>query len=140
VNTKDYEGVVKGLLEHYCLFLVEPVYTESVAAWCRENGYEEPDRDKPLKLIADEEKGCRLVINEVVPERVLNERINALMVRSALTNVAENKADRLDSSKKKLAYLFLSEYATTLPDLEGDEILADEWVFGEMGKLGYFDE
>jgi hypothetical protein len=43
----------------------------------------------------------------------------------------------LDTDKKKLAYLFLSEYATSLPDLQ-DELLADNWVFGELERLGYF--
>jgi len=70
----------------------------------------------------------------------MGERINALSVRSALLNVASNKADMLNSDRKKLAYLFLSEYAATLPDLESDEILADNWVFDEMEKMGFFKE
>jgi hypothetical protein len=67
----------------------------------------------------------------------MEERINALRIRSQLKNVASDRAELLDSDKKKLAYLFLSEYATSLPDIE-DELLADDWVFDEMQRLGFF--
>jgi hypothetical protein len=140
MNTKEFEPVLNGLLEEYCLFLVELVFVDSVYDWCREQGVEERDREKPLRLVVQEgEKGCKLVIRDMVPEKVLRDRMKALEVRSALTNVASNKADRLDSDKKKLAYLFLGQYASTLPDME-DEILADEWVFKEMERLGFFKE
>lgn len=137
--TRDYESVLKALLDEYCLFLVEPVYVESVHAWCKENGVEEPDKHKPLKLVVNEDKGCKLVINDHVQESVLKDRIKALSVRSALTNVAENKADMLDSEKKQLAYLFLSEYGSRLPENE-DEILTDDWAFREMERLEFFKE
>jgi hypothetical protein len=137
--TKEHEPVFKRLLDNYCLFLVQIEFVESVHDWCRQQGVEEPDRQRPMKLVVNEDRGCRMVINENVPDRVVNDRIKALSVRSALTNVASNKAERLDSDKKKLAYLFLGEYAATLPGME-DEILADEWVFGEMEKLGFFNE
>jgi hypothetical protein len=138
--TRDYEAVLKGLLEEYCLFLVESVFVKSVHDWCRENSEEEPDKEKPLRLVAHtDNRGCRLVINELIPDKVVEERINALRVRSALTNVASNKSDLLDSEKKKLAYLFLAEYASALPDLE-DEILQDQWAFQELERLGFFKE
>lgn len=137
--TKEYEPVFKRLLDNYCLFLVHIEFVESVHDWCREQGINEPDRHKPMKLVVNEDRGCRMVINENVPDRVVNDRIKALSVRSALTNVASNKAERLDSEKKKLAYIFLSEYAATLPGME-DELLADDWVFMEMDKLGFFNE
>jgi len=137
--TKEYEPVFKRLLDNYCLFLVDIRFVDSVYDWCREQDIQERDRNIPMKLVVDGGKGCTMVINENVQDRVVEDRINALRVRSALTNVASNKADRLDSDKKKLAYLFLSEYAATLPGMD-DEILADEWVFREMDKLGFFNE
>jgi hypothetical protein len=138
--TRDYEAALKDLLEEYCLFLVESVFVKSVHDWCRENSEEEPDKEKPLRLVAHtDNRGCKLVINELIPDKVVEGRINALSVRSALTNVASNKADLLDSDKKKLAFLFLAEYASALPDLE-DEILQDQWVFQEMERLGFFKE
>lgn len=136
---KEYEPVFKQLLDNYCLFLVDIRFVDSVYDWCREQGIQERDRNKPMKLVVSGDRGCTMVINENVQDRVVEERINALRVRSALTNVASNKADRLDSEKKKLAFLFLSEYAATLPAMD-DEILADEWVFREMEKLDFFNE
>jgi hypothetical protein len=140
MNTKHYEGLFKELLDRYCLFLVNIMFVDNVSEWCKSEGYDEPDKDKPLKLIADEKKGCRLVINEIVPEKIMEQRINALSVRSALLNVAKNRADMLNSDKKKLAYLFLSEYASTLPELADDEIMADTWALDEMEKKGFFKE
>lgn len=140
MNAKDYEGLFKELLDQYCLFLVDITFVESVAEWCRAKGYDEPDKDKPLKLITDEDKGCKLVINEIIPEKVMGQRIKALSVRSTLLNVAKDRSEMLNSDKKKLAYLFLSEYAATLPDLADDEVLADTWSFEEMEKQQFFKE
>lgn len=137
--TKEYEPVFKRLLDNYCLFLVDIRFVDSVYDWCKQQDLPERDRNKPMKLVVNGDKGCTMVINENVQDKVMEERVNALRVRSALTNVASNKADQLDSDKKKLAFLFLSEYAATLPGME-DEILADDWVFREMEKLGFFDE
>lgn len=137
--TKEFDRVLEELLEEYCLFLVKVEFVDDVYEWCKNKDVEEWDRDKPLKLVVNEEKGCKLVVNELIPEKAMHDRLKALEVRSALTNVATNKADLLNSDKKKLAWLFLMEYASTLPDLE-DEILADDWSFKEMERLGYFKE
>jgi hypothetical protein len=140
IFSRDYENEFKKLLDNYCLFLVDVEFVDNVREWCRENGIDERDKEKPLKLIVREgDKGCKMVVRTEIPKKVVQERINALEVRSALTNVAKNKADMLDSEKKKLAYLFLSEYAATLPGME-DEIIADDWTFKEMEKLNYFNE
>ncbi len=140
ITTSDYEHELKGILDNYCLFLVDMEFVDNVRDWCIEHGIDEPDKNKPVRLIVREgEENCKLVVRNEIPKKIVDERINALIVRSALTNVKNNKADLLDSDKKKLAYLFLSEYAQTLPNIE-DEILADEWAFKEMEKLGYFRE
>jgi len=55
MNTLDHEDTFKELLEHYCLFLVDIEYVDNVAEWCKKNGYREPDKNKPLRLIANEE-------------------------------------------------------------------------------------
>ena len=31
----------------------------------------------------------------------------------------------------------MNEYTGSIPDLQ-DELLADNWAFGELGRLGYF--
>jgi hypothetical protein len=139
LNARDFDHVFKSLLDSYCLLSVELDYVPSVYDWCRANGIDEPDRHKPIRLVVDEARGCRVVVSEVIEKRVVEGRINALRVRSALVNAARNRADRLDSEKKQLAYLFLGEYAATLPEFD-DELIADEWVFKQMEKLGFFRE
>ncbi|MGD2079762.1 MAG: hypothetical protein PVJ36_01355 [Nitrospirota bacterium] len=140
MNLKEHENDIKNLLKEYCLFLVEPVYVDNVAEWSKKSGFDEPDREKPLKLVVSEEKGCKLVMNEEVPDRVIEDRLKAMSVRDALQNVAEDREARLDSEKKKVAYLFLSEYGSHMPEHEDDELLIDNWAFKEMERLGYFNE
>lgn len=140
MNLKEHESHIKDLLKEYCLFLVEPVYVDNVAEWSKRNGFDEPDKEKPLKLVVSEEKGCKLVMNEEVPDKVIEERLKAMSVRAALQNVAEDREARLNSEKKKLAYLFLSEYGSHMPENEDDELLIDNWAFSEMERLGYFTE
>ena len=139
MNTKDHEELIKEMISSYCLLSTELSFVDSVHEWCKNNGVEEPDRNKPVRFILQDDRACTMVINDVLPKEIVEKRINALRVRSALVNVANNRADMLDSEKKKLAYLILSEYAATVqtPD---DELLADQWVFDEMEKKGFFRE
>ena len=139
MNTKDHEKSIRELLANYCLLSTEILFVDNVRDWCKSRGIEESDKNKPLRFIIENEKACDFVIREFMQEEIVRERINALSVRSALFNVAHNKADMLDSEKKKLAYLILSEYAATIQTPE-DEMLADQWVFDELERHGYFRE
>jgi hypothetical protein len=38
------------------------------------------------------------------------------------------------------AYCFLKEYARSLKDVSGDELLEDGWTIKAMDKLGFFRE
>ena len=60
-----------------------------------------------------------------------------MRIRDQVTDVASSRADLLDSLQRKLAFLFLNEYAYSLPEVK-DDLLADEWAFNEMERLGYF--
>lgn len=140
IDAREHEGLFKYLLGEYCLFLVELKFVPSVSDWCRQEGIEEPDRDRPLRLVVEEKKGCKLVVRQEIPKQVMQERLNALDVRSTLQDTATDRAGKLESDKKKLAYLFLSEYASQMPDNEGDELLMDNWAFQEMERLDFFKE
>jgi hypothetical protein len=140
MNLRDQEEHIKDLLKEYCLFLVEPLFVDNVAQWCKDNGFDEPDRDVPIKLVVSEEKGCKLVIREFVPEEVIADRLKAMGLRGSLQDVASDREAMLNSEKKKVAYIFLHEYASNLPENEDDELLMDNWAFDEMERLGYFRE
>lgn len=139
MNTTEHEELIKNLISSYCLLSTELSFVDSVRDWCKDNDIEEPDREKPLRFIIQNDRACKLVVKEILPPKAVENRLNALRVRSALVNVANNRADMLDSDRKRLAYLILSEYASTVqtPD---DELLADQWVFDELEKRGFFNE
>jgi hypothetical protein len=137
MNTREYFELFRYLMEQRCLLQEDVIFVENIAEWCRQYGILEADRERPFKIISKEGRGCRMLIREELPEEVIEERINAMRVRGQLLNVAVDRADMLDSAQKKLAYLFLSEYARSLPEANDDR-LADDWAFREMERLGYF--
>lgn len=139
MNTKEHEDTIKELIANYCLLSTQLNFVESVSQWCRDNGIEEPDKNKPLRFILLDDKTCQFVINDLLPDKLVKERLNALRVRGALVNVADNPADRLDSDKKKLAYLIMAEYSS-MAQVSDDELIADKWVLDQMERLGYFRE
>jgi hypothetical protein len=139
MHTQEHENVLKDLLDTYCPMIVVLKYVDNVQQWCNKNGHSENESDKPLKLIADDDKGCKLVVGHIVKPESMDKRINALSIRSTLHNIAHNRAEKLNSDKKKLAYLFINEYASALPDLQSEQD-TDDWVFNEMEKRGFFRE
>jgi hypothetical protein len=137
MTTKDYEWYIMHLTEHAGMTFTEVLFVDDVAAWCRENGIEERDKQKPLKIVTKD--GVRLLIGRTVPDQVLEERINATRIRSQLTNVGRDRTDLLDSPQKKLAYLFLKELSSSNDELAYDELAADEWIFGQLHRIGVTD-
>ncbi len=140
MNTREYSELFRYLMEKVCLPHEDIVFVENIARWCREQGIPETDKERPLKLVLDEKAGCRMLIRENIPDKIVTQRIDAMRIRGQVQNVAFDRAEMLDSDYRKLAYLFLSEYAFSLPEISGDPLLADNWAFDEMERLGYFKE
>jgi hypothetical protein len=136
---RDYEWYVRHLTEHVHMKPEDIVIVEDIAAWCTEHGMQERDRDKPLKLVSGNGAGSHMLIAAMIPDQVIKERINALRMRSQLKSVVFDRVDRLNSATKKLSYLFLKEYASSIPDLAGDELASDNWVFEQMERFGMFN-
>jgi hypothetical protein len=139
MNTREHYELFRYLMEQLCLLPEDLMFVENIADWCEKQGIPETDKERPLKLVSKDGSGCRMLIKEYISDEVIHQRINALRVRSQLNNVAFDRADALDSDRKRLAYLFLSEYAISLPGME-DDLLADEWAFDEMKRLGFFKQ
>ncbi len=138
MNTKEYYELFRYLMEKRCLLPESIVFVEDIVGWCKENGVPETDGEMPFKLISRNGQGCLMLVKEEVSERVIDERIRAMTIRDQLDNAAVDRGERLNSIQKKLAYLFLREYAVSLPDVGTDDILADNWTFDQMKDLGYF--
>ena len=137
MNTREHYELFRYLAEQLCLLQEDLLFVEDIADWCKEQGIPESDRERPMKIVSKDVPGCRMLIKEYISDEVMHERIRALRVRSQLQNVASDRADALGSDRKKLAYLFLSEYALSLPDVQ-DDFLADDWAFDQMNKFGFF--
>jgi hypothetical protein len=138
MRMREYFELFRYLAEQRCLFQEDVIYVDNIADWCREHGLPESDRQKPFKLISKEGAGCKMLVAGDVPEDVIEQRITAMGIREQVLNVAVDRTGALDSEQKKLAFLFLHEYAFSLPEVKDDEILADAWAFEEMERLGYF--
>jgi hypothetical protein len=138
MRTRDYFELFRYLAEQRCLRQDDIVFVDNVVSWCADHGIPESDEQRPMKLIERKAGGCKMLIKEDVQEEAVEERINAMRIRDQLKNAAFDRADLLNSVEKKLAYLFLGEYAYSLPEVGDDDILADTWAFEEMGRLGYF--
>ncbi len=138
MNARDYYELFRYLMEQYCLLQEDIIFVDDIAEWCREYGIPENDREKPMKLVSKTPSGCKMLIREYLPDEVIEARINAMRIRNQLRNLAFDRADLLDSAQNKLAFLFLSEYVTSLPGIGSDDLPADDWVFSEMERLGYF--
>lgn len=113
-------------------------FVSNIAGWCKEHGISEADAHRPFRLIQNN-GGCSMLIKDDIPEEVVERRIEAVRIRDQVTNVAYQKADLLKTRNEKLAFLFLNEYARSLPDAP-DDLLADQWAFDQMEKLGCFGE
>jgi hypothetical protein len=136
---RDYDWYMRHLTEHVHMKPADIVMVESVAEWCNEHGMPEPDRDRPLKLVPGNGTGPSMLIASMIPDEVIEARINALRMRNQLKSVTFDRADLLNSATKKLAYLFLKEYAASIRDLENEEMASDDWVFAQMEHLGMFN-
>lgn len=137
MNMREYFELFRYLMEQNCLRSEDIVFVDNISAWCKEHGVPEPDKDKPIKLIMKNGQGCKMLVREDLPDSVIDERIRAVRIRNQVTNVASSMTDKLDTPQRRLAFLFLNEYAYSLPEV-ADDLLADKWAFEQMERLGYF--
>lgn len=134
--TKDYEWYLRHLMEHSGLESRNILFVDSVAEWCREHGIEEPDGQKPFRLVAGNGSGPMMIVSSQVDDQAVDERITALSLRSQLRSVVTDRSELLNSNTRKLAYLFLKELADARPGFQGDAFAEDEWIFEQLNRIG----
>jgi hypothetical protein len=138
MNTRTYHDLFRYLMEKSCQLQEDIEFVDDISAWCRERGLDEADKDKPFKLVKKEGGGCLMLVRTSLPESVIEERLRAMSMRAQVRNVASDRSATLDTDHKRLAFLFLNEYARSLPEIDGDDLMADDWAFDSMDRLGYF--
>lgn len=87
MNTREHFELFRYLMEQYCLLQEDLIFVDDIASWCRDNGIPEPDKERPFKLILKDGTGCKMLIRESITDEIIEQRINALRVRSQIRNV-----------------------------------------------------
>ena len=134
---RNYYKLLAQFMERYLLKEEDMIFVDNIADWCRKCGIPEQDEERPFKFITRQRDSSKMLIKEDITEKILAERLNGLSIRGQLLSVARDRSELLNSDEKKLAYLFLSEIARGLYDMN-DELHADNWAFEEMEKGGFF--
>ncbi len=132
----DFDDRLRSLGREFLVFDIQ--YVPDITAWANQKKISLSEPSQPMKLITGEDNRLMMVVQSEISEELLDGIINGLSVRWAVRDVAADIAKRLNSLEKQLAYYFLKEYARTKKDLDGDDLLEDEWSINEMEKLGLF--
>jgi hypothetical protein len=138
MNAREYYKMFGRLVGEICPE-GDLIIVEDIADWCRKNEIPESDPERPFRFFSTDGT-CAMLVREDIPEYVIDERIRAMDIRNQVRNVAYDWETKLNSNEKKLAFLFLDEYAMNLPEVSGSLLLADNWAFGKMDELGFFDD
>ena len=133
----DYESLLRNLGIEY--FIRNIRFVPDLASWARENnaGLNEPGQI--MKLVPTDDE-LTMVIQSEIPEESLGNIITSLGVRWSLKDNTADISKQLNSTKKRLIFSFLKEYARSRKDFEGDELHEDDWAMKAMDNLGFFRE
>lgn len=132
----DFDDQLRSLGREFFIFDIQ--YVPDITSWADQKSVSLKEPAQPMKLITGEDSRLVMVVQSEIRDEVLDGIINGLSVRWAVRDVAADIAKRLNSLEKQLSYYFLKEFARTKKDLDGDELLEDEWAINEMEKLGLF--
>ena len=132
----DFDDRLRSLGREFFIFDMQ--YVPDITSWANQKNISLEEPAQPMKLITGEDNRLVMVVQSEISDELLDGIINGLSVRWTVRDVAADIAKRLNSIEKQLSYYFLKEYARTKKDLDGDDLLEDEWAINEMEKLGFF--
>ncbi len=138
VDIKEYEKDLEKLGNDY--FVNELKYVSDISKWAGENDKALSEPHMPMKLIAETDDTLTMVIQSETGDEMISDVVKNLEIRWSVKDNVTDMSKKFSSTKKKLAYCFLKEYARSLQKIDGGELLEDEWVLEEMEYLGYFNE
>lgn len=138
ISVSDFEKEFKKLGEDYFIHEINPV--PDISAWAKENDAPLTEPHLPMKLIAKNGDTLSMAVQSEISEDMLSDVIRNLAIRWSVRDNVTDMEKKLNSTKKRLAYCFLKEYARATQKVEGEELSEDEWVLEEMEYLGYFEE
>lgn len=137
ILAEDYESLLRNLGIEY--FVQNIRFVPDLPSWARENHTALNEPGQLMKLLPSDNE-LTMVIQAEVPEEALDNLITGLSVRWSLKDNAADITKQLNSTKKRLVFSFLKEYARSRKDFGGDELHEDSWAMNAMETLGFFRE
>ena len=137
ILAEDYESLLRKLGTEY--FVHNLRFVPDLTLWARQNKADLSEPGQLMKLVAADNE-LTMVIQAEIPEEALDGLITGLGVRWSLKDNAADIPTQLNSTKKRLVFSFLKEYARSRKDFNGDEFNEDAWAMKAMDDLGFFRE
>jgi hypothetical protein len=133
----DYESLLRKLGVEF--FIRNIRFVPDLASWARENNIGLNEPGQLMKLVPSDTE-LTMVIQSEIPEDTLDNLITSLSVRWSLKDNAVDISKQLNSTKKRMVFSFLKEYARSRKDFDGDELHEDDWAMKTMDDFGFFRE
>jgi len=137
ILAEDYESLLRNLGIEY--FIQNIRFVPDLISWAREHNSALNEPGQLMKLVSAETE-LTMVIQSEIPEDTLDNLITSLGVRWSLKDNTADISKQLNSTKKRIVFSFLKEYARSRKDFDGDELHEDDWAIKAMDKLGFFRE
>ena len=61
MHTKDHEDTLRELIATHCLLSTKLTFVDNVQEWCHEEGIDEPDKNKPMRLLVEGDRAWNVV-------------------------------------------------------------------------------
>ena len=137
ILAEDYESLLRNLGIEY--FIQNIRFVPDLASWARENNAALNEPGQLMKLVPSGNE-LTMVIQSEISEETLDNLITSLGVRWSLKDNVADISKQLNSTKKRLVFSFLKEYARSRQNFDGDELHEDDWAMKAMDNLGFFRE
>ena len=137
ILAEDYESILQNLGIEY--FVRNLRFVPDLPSWARENNADLSEPGQLMKLLPSDDE-LTMVVQSEIPEEALDNLITSVGVRWSLKDNAADIPKQLNSTKKRLVFSFLKEYARSRKDFGADELHEDDWAIKAMDKLGFFRE
>jgi hypothetical protein len=138
VYLSEFKDILINLGGQY--FVKDLQFVPDIMSWAKEKNKDLGEPCSPMKLVAGPENKLTMVVQKEVSDEMLNNIIKNLSVRWSLRDNVTDIDNKLDNTKKRLAFCYLKERARSMKDVGGDEQVEDQWVIDEMEALDFFKE
>ena len=137
ILAEDYESLLRNLGIEY--FIRSLRFVPDLISWAKKNHADLNEPHQLMKLVQSDNT-LTMVIQSGIPEETLDKVITNLSVRWSLKDNATDISNKLNSTKKRMVFAFLKEYARSRKDFDDDELFQDDWAMKAMDNLGFFRE